>query len=414
MAKANDAGRRAVAVTGLGAVSSIGIGATEFLAGLRAGRSGASTIESFDTTGFEHSRGGEVRGFAPEDWIERLEIDSLGRATQFAIAAAKMAVADGGLDPAELAAARSLVSVGTTDGESRDLDSLVAQEVEQGWAGLSPEIARRVPAGRLSSGVAAELGLTDVEVLTLPVACAAGNYAIGYGYDAVSYGDVDYAIVGGADAFCRKTFSGFYRLGTIAPEKCQPFDINRKGILTGEGAGMLLLEDLDRARARGATVYAVVLGYGMTCDALHPVAPDRGSVERCMRKAQQSAGVAASSIDYISAHGTGTRANDITEAAAIREVFGDDLPRTVSIKSMLGHTMGAASALAAVGCALSISHGFIPPTINHEETDPECGVDCVPNQSIETPVSVVQNNGLAFAGNNAVVVFGDEQVARAG
>lgn len=401
--------RKAVAVTGLGVVSSIGIGADEFLAGLLAGRSGASEIESFDTTGFDYSPGCEVRGFEPGKWVETLDVSSLGRATQFGIAAAKMAVEDARIGSGDLAAARTMVCVGTTDGESRDLDTLVAQEVESGWASLSPEIAARVSAGRLSTGIARELGLTDVEAVTLPTACAAGNYAIGYGYDAVSHGDVDYAIVGGADAFCRKTFSGFYRLGTIAPERCQPFDVDRKGILTGEGSGMLLLEDLEQARARNATIYALVLGYGMTCDALHPVAPDRDSVARCMQKAQRMAGVPASAIDYISAHGTGTRANDVTEAGAIREVFTDGPPRTVSIKSMLGHTMGAASALAAVGCALSIANDFVPPTINHRETDPECGLDCVPNHAVKTPINVVQNNGLAFGGNNAVVVFGSEQ-----
>lgn len=402
--------RRAVAITGLGVVSSIGTGADEFLDGLRTGQMGASPIELFDTGGFEHSQGGEVHGFEPEHWVDELPISTLGRATQFAIAASKMAVADARIGIDGMRSAKSLVCVGTTDGESRDLDTLVAQEVENGWHAMSPDVASRVSAGRLSTGVAREFGLSDVEAVTLPTACAAGNYAIGYGYDAVSNGDVDYALVGGADAFCRKTFSGFYRLGTIAPERCQPFDINRKGILTGEGSGMLVLEDLERARARGARVYALVLGYGLTCDALHPVAPDRDSVARCMQKAQRSADVVAGDVDYISAHGTGTRANDVTEVAAIRKVFGEAPPRTVSIKSMLGHTMGAASALAAVGCALSITYDFIPPTINHEETDPECQVDCVPNRSIDTPVQLVQNNGLAFGGNNAVVIFGDDKV----
>lgn len=402
--------RHAVAVTGLGAVSSIGIGANEFLEGLRAGRSGASGIELFDTTGFDHAQGGEVRHFSPAPWIKQLDHDSLGRASQFAVAASKMAIDDAGVQAGELQSSPTMVAIGTTDGESRDLDQLVAQEVASGWDSLSPSIVRRVSAGRLASGVARELGLRNTEAVTLPTACAAGNYAIGYGFDAVSNGDVDYAIVGGADAFCRKTFAGFYRLGTIAPERCQPFDIDRKGILTGEGAGVLFLEDLDHALARGAQVYALVLGYGMTCDALHPVAPDQGSVERCMRKAQRVAGVNPGDIDYISAHGTGTRANDVTEAGAIRAVFGDDMPRTISIKSMLGHTMGAASALAAVGCALSITNGFIPPTINHRETDPECAVDCVPNRAVDAPVALVQNNGLAFGGNNAVVIFGDHEV----
>jgi 3-oxoacyl-[acyl-carrier-protein] synthase II len=268
-------------------------------------------------------------------------------------------------------------------------------------------VARRIPAGRLSTAIVRELGLEDVEAVTIPTACAAGNYAVGYGFDALRSGDVDIALCGGADALCRKTFTGFYRLGTIAPEVCQPFDRDRKGILTGEGAGILLMESLDSALARGARIYAEVLGYGLACDALHPVAPDRDSIARTIRIAHRNAGVTPDRIDFVSAHGTGTKANDITEAGAIRQVFGADaMPRTVSIKSMIGHSMGAASAVAAAACAIALTEGFIPPTINHESTDPECGVDCVPNQAVEADLDIVQNNALAFGGNNAVLILG--------
>ncbi len=205
---------------------------------------------------------------------------------------------------------------------------------------------------------------------------------------------------------CRKTFTGFYRLGTIAPEACQPFDVNRKGILTGEGAGVLVLESLDSAVSRGARIYAEVLGYGINCDAHHQVAPNQASVGRCMQLALEDAGVKPAEVDLISAHGTGTKANDITEAGAIHDLFGEDVPPVVSVKSMIGHTMGAASALAAIACAIAIDRGFIPPTANHVETDPECGVDCVPNQAINADLHVVQNNGLAFGGNNSVVILG--------
>ncbi len=211
---------------------------------------------------------------------------------------------------------------------------------------------------------------------------------------------------------CRKTFTGFYRLGTIAPEVCRPFDVNRQGILTGEGAGVLLLESLESALARNARIYAEVLGYGLNCDAYHPVAPNQDSVAQCMQLALDGAGVKPEDVDFVSAHGTGTKANDVTEARAIRQVFGDDTPRTVSIKSMLGHSMGAASALSSIACALAITEGFIPPTINHVETDPECNVDCVPNEAIEADLRVVQNNGLAFGGNNSVVIFGKYEAVR--
>ncbi|WP_205862677.1 beta-ketoacyl-[acyl-carrier-protein] synthase family protein [Planosporangium thailandense] len=402
-----------VVLTGCGVVSSIGTGAEEFGAALRAGRSGARPITAFATEGFERTNGCEVVGFDPARWVRNQPLRELGRASQFAVAAARMAVEDAGLDVEVLQRSRTLVSVGTTDGESHDLDRLVQTDIAQGPEHFDPVLAARVPAGRLSAGIARELGLVDVEAVTIPTACAAGNYAIGYGFDAVRAGEVDFAFCGGADAMCRKTFAGFYRVGTIAPDRCQPFDSDRKGILTGEGAGILLLESLESALARGARIYAELLGYGLNCDAFHQVAPNEGSVAEAMRLALENAGVQPHEVDFISAHGTGTKANDVTEARAIRRVFGDHTPRTISIKSMLGHTMGAASGLGAIACALAIVNRMIPPTINHVKTDPECDVDCVPNNAIEADVRIVQNNGLAFGGNNAVVILGKYEEALA-
>ncbi|PVC99861.1 3-oxoacyl-ACP synthase [Streptomyces sp. CS147] len=401
---------RRVVITGLGTVTSIGLGVSAFLEGLRSGRSGVKPITAFDTTGFAHANGCEVTDFDPAEWLHRVEPTELGRASQFSAAAARMAVEDSGLSVEELRRRRALVSVGTTDAESRDLDVLVGTQLESGPEHWAPEVVRRSQAGRLSSGIVRELGLVDVEAVTIPTACAAGNYAIGSGFDAISDGDVEVALCGGADAVCRKTFAGFYRLGTIAPEVCQPFDKDRKGILTGEGAGILLMESLESARARGARIYAEVLGYGLNCDAHHPVAPDRDSLARCMEVAHRNAGVKPEDIDFISAHGTGTRANDVTEAGAIRQVF-DNPPPTISIKSMIGHSMGAASALASAACALALTEGFIPPTINHRETDPECALDCVPNEARPARLDVVQNNALAFAGNNAVLILGRHKEA---
>ncbi|WNE97307.1 beta-ketoacyl-[acyl-carrier-protein] synthase family protein [Streptomyces luomodiensis] len=412
-----DAVKRRVVLTGFGVISSIGIGAADFTRSLREGRSGVSPISVFDVEGFAHVNGCEVRGFAPEQWITSTPVQELGRASRFAVAAARMAVQDAGLDPAWLGDRRGLVSVGTTDGESFELDQLVATEVAEGPERMDRQTVRRVPAARLSTAIAQELQLTDVEALTIATACSAGNYSIGYGFDAVSSGEVEYALCGGADAMCRKTFTGFYRLGTIAPECCQPFDVNRKGILTGEGAGVLVLESLESALARGARIYAEVLGYGLNCDAYHQVAPNGDSVAACMELALNNAGVKPEEVDLISAHGTGTKANDITESRAIRQVFAAATPRTISLKSMLGHTMGAASALGAIACGLAITHGFIPPTINHTVTDPECEIDCVPNQAVDADLRVVQNNGLAFGGNNAIVILGkyegDEEAEQA-
>ncbi|MCX2732043.1 beta-ketoacyl-[acyl-carrier-protein] synthase family protein [Saccharopolyspora sp. NFXS83] len=396
---------RRVVITGLGVVTCLGVGVEEFRDGLRSGRSGVTPLVSFDTTGFAHANSCEITEFAPAEYMHRVDPEELGRASQFSVAAARMAAEDAGMPLDLLRRQRALVSVGTTDAESRDLDGLVADQLADGPEQWDPVRARRATAGRLSTSIVRELELTDVEAVTIPTACAAGNYAIGYGFDAIREGDVEVALCGGADAVCRKTFTGFYRLGTIAPEVCQPFDLDRKGILTGEGAGILLMESLESAQARGARIYAEVLGYGLNCDAHHPVAPDQGSIARCVELAHRNAGVTPEEVDFISAHGTGTRANDVTEAGAIRQVFGTP-PPTVSIKSMIGHTMGAASALASAACALALTEGFIPPTINHRETDPDCGVDCVPNEARPARLSVVQNNALAFAGNNAVLLLG--------
>ncbi|WP_253866311.1 beta-ketoacyl-[acyl-carrier-protein] synthase family protein [Prauserella halophila] len=411
-------------MTGVGVVSSIGTGADAYARGLREGRSGARPIEAFDTTGFAHATGCEVVGFDPEPWLRRVPVDEAGRATQFAIASARMALDDAGLGEDDLRDRRGLVSVGTTDGGSDDGERLAASFVHDGPAATDPAAARRVPASRLATGVARDLGLADVEVSTIATACAAGNYAIGGGVDAIRTGEADYALCGGADALCRMTFTGFYRLGAVDPDRCRPFDVDRHGIHTGEGGAVLLLETLDDAVARGARIYAEVLGYGLNCDAHHQVAPHGESVARCMDLALADAGLAPGEVDLISAHGTGTKANDVTECGAIHSVFGsasgeggsaageggsvsgDGVPRTVSVKSMLGHTMGAASALAAVACALGIDRGFVPPTINHTETDPECAVDCVPNTAVDADLRVVANNALAFGGNNAVLVLG--------
>jgi 3-oxoacyl-[acyl-carrier-protein] synthase II len=398
--------RRRVVITGLGVISSIGTGAAEFTDGLRQGRSGVRPITAFNIAGFAHTNACEVPDFVPERWISRLKPEDLGRATQLSIASTVLALGDAGLTPERIRGQRTLIAVGTTYGESGEVDRIVAQQVESGTEDVDKHAAAKSASSRLSIDVARELELTEAEAVTIPTACAAGNYAIGYGFDAVASGEADVALCGGVDALLRMTFVTFYRLGTIAPQTCQPFDRNRKGILTGEGGAILVLEDLDSAIARGAHIYAEVLGYGLACDAHHPVAPDQQSVARCIAQAHANAGIISGQVDYISAHGTGTKANDVTEAAAIRQVFAGNPPPTSSLKSMLGHSMGAASALAVAGCALALENGFIPPTINHTETDPEIDIDCVPNVARQAELRIVQNNSLAFAGNDAVLILG--------
>jgi len=238
-------------------------------------------------------------------------------------------------------------------------------------------------------------------------ACSAGNYAIGYGFDLIRLGRVDLVLAGGADPFSKVAFTGFNQFGAVAPEKCQPFDMNRKGMMVAEGVGMLIIESLEHAMMRNAAVYAEIAGYGLSCDAHHMTLPSVEGVSRCMKQALRETLIAVEEVDYICAHGTGTPANDKAECAAIRNVFGErtkDVPVS-SIKSMIGHAMGAASALEAISCALTIKHNIIPPTINYETPDPECDVDCVPNQAREHEVNIALNNSYAFGGNNASLVL---------
>jgi len=217
-------------------------------------------------------------------------------------------------------------------------------------------------------------------------------------------------LAGGSDAFSRIPYSGFARLGAIAPEKCQPFDKNRKGMVPGEGAGVVVMETLDQATARGAKIYAEVRGFGATCDAHHMTSahPRGEGGVRAMAAAMKEAAVTLADIDYISAHGTGTPTNDRIESIAAHDLFGDRAARIPmsSIKSMIGHTMGAASAIETIACALALATGWIPPTINHETPDPDCGMDIVPNVSRKTGPKVVLNNAYAFGGNNACVCLG--------
>ncbi|HEV2371952.1 MAG TPA: beta-ketoacyl-[acyl-carrier-protein] synthase family protein [Streptosporangiaceae bacterium] len=399
-----------VVITGLGPVSSIGTGVSEFCASLRAGQSGISPIKGFDASGFPYRNGGEVSGFRPERVLRRLDTDEWGRSSLFAAAAARLAICDAGLDDSPwLVPERSGAVIGTTSGESQVVESLVAQQVAAGYGAMSPEEVRRLPAERLAYAVAVELGLAG-EVLTLATACSASNYAIGYAFDRVAAGEADVMLAGGADSVCRWAHAGFYRLGALTEQECRPFDANRDGILTGEGGAVLVLEDAEHAAQRGARVYAELLGYGLNCDAAHMVMPNEDSIAVCMRQAHANAGITPDQVDYISAHGTGTPANDLTEARALLQVFGERIPPISSIKSMLGHTMGAASGFGAIAGALAIAESFLPPTVNWRTPDAEFPwIDPVANVARPAQVRVVQNDGFAFGGNNAITILGTQR-----
>jgi 3-oxoacyl-[acyl-carrier-protein] synthase II len=395
-----------VFVTGVGVVSSIGLGKDAFYRALSEGRSGISPVTSFDASGLGRSLGGEVQGFAPRDHLTAAEERRMGRCSMMALAAARMAITDAGIGADRLAGPRTAVILGTTMGEAQLL-----ADMEEEWIVRGPEAVRRSAIPRYGSTllpihVARAIGARGM-VLTLPAACAAGNYAIGFAADLIRAGRADVVVTGAAEIVQELQYSGFVRLAAMAPEKCQPFDLNRQGLLLGEGAGLLVLESEAHAVRRGAAAQAEVGGYGLSCDAYHITRPHpeaAGSIA-AMKAAIERSGVTPSQVDFINAHGTGTRHNDAAEAKVVRDVFGDRRIPISSMKSMLGHCMGAASALEAIGCVFSIETGIYPPTIGYETPDPECDMEVVANVARKGKADVVINNSLAFGGYNAVSIF---------
>ncbi len=395
---------RRVVITGLGVVTSIGIGWREFWDNLIKGKSGISPVSSFDTSNHFTHNGGEVKIFKPEGFIAKEHLPFMNRASQMGVAAAKLALEDAGLASKDLAKYTVGVSHGTTLGAAQaieDIDLLLIKDEE-----VSKELCYQLPTYAPPSAIAEKFKLHGPNFM-FSTACAAGNYAIAYAYDLIRLNRADMVIAGASDPFSRIEYTGFNQFSAVAPEKCQPFDKNRKGMITAEGAGILILESLETAIERKAPIYAEILGYGLSCDAYHMTTSSVEGIAACMRKALQEADITIDAVDYISAHGTGTPTNDKNECAAIKEVFGPryrNIPVS-SIKSMLGHTMGAASALEAIACALSIKNDIIPPTINFETPDPECDIDCVPNQARRHVVNIALNNSYAFGGNNASLVL---------
>jgi 3-oxoacyl-[acyl-carrier-protein] synthase II len=398
----------AVVVTGIGLVTSIGTGREQFWNALMAGRSGFGPVRSFDTSRFGVHLGAEIADFNPQEYVFELDPEAIGRSSQLAIAAARLALSDGSLDLAQVDRSRAGVCVGTTSGEPHFIEAFDDQYVTGKLEQVGREFITRYPCHVVPGHVAKELGLAG-EAMMIPTACAAGNYAIAHASDLLRARKTDFMLAGGADSFSRITYTGFARLGAIAPEVCQPFDRNRKGMVPGEGAALLLLELKERAIARGARIYCEIAGYGLSCDAHHMTAahPQGEGAARAMNMALKNSGLSASDVDYISAHGTGTPTNDRLETIAVKKTFGRlayEIPIS-SIKSMLGHTMGAASAIEAAACALAITHGRIPPTMHWANQDPECDLDYVPNISRTRSVTVAMNNAYAFGGNNSSLIL---------
>ena len=401
----NQPNKKRVVVTGLGVVSSLGIGWQEFWKNLLAGKSGISEVTAFDTSRHDIHLAGEVKGFNPDDFINHNKKKGLPLASKFAIAASCLALSDAGLSDKELRRHSAGVALGTTMGEIQVVEQMVKHFyiTKKGFNAIR---ALMYPCGLIPGNVAQYFKMRGQNII-LANACAAGNFAIGHGFDLIKNGSADYMLTGGVDVLSRIAFSGFGRLFAMSKDKCRPFDKNRNGMMLGEGAGVLVLESLKNALQRGVKIYAEVLGYGVSCDANHMTHPLVSGVEKAVRKSLRNSNIEASEIDYISAHGTGTTENDKAECQVFRNVLGERLSSVPvsSVKSMLGHSMGAAAALEAIVCCLGIAQSKIPPTINYEEKDPECDIDCVPNVSRKHPVKIALNNSQAFGGNNCCLVI---------
>lgn len=395
-----------VFVTGLGVVSSLGFGREAFWDAIVKGRSGFTKIQSFDTADLGRDIAGEVRGFEARDFLTAAEAKRMGRCSAFALSAARMAVEDAKLSPEQLAGERTSVILGTTMGEADVIAELEDAWIHRGAAAVDIAKLPRYGTTLLPIHLARAFGARGM-VQTLPAACAAGNYSIGHASDLIRSGRADIVIAGASELLQKFQFSGFVRLGAVAPERCQPFDKNRKGLIVGEGAGILVLESEEHAVRRGATALAEVGGYGLACDAHHITRPHpdgEGSLV-AMREAIRRSGIEPDAVDFVNAHGTGTHHNDRVESRVIREVFGDRAVPISSMKGMLGHCMGAASALEAVACVMTVQTGVYPPTVSYETPDPECDVHLVANEAARGPAEVVVNNSLAFGGYDAVVAF---------
>lgn len=390
-------------MTGVGVVSSIGLGRREFFASLAAGTNGISRVEAFDCHTLGREYAGEIKNFHAIDHLTRQELRRTGRCSAMAIAATRMAVRDAGLRPEALSGERTSVVVGTTMGDADVLEDLDHAWIQRGAAAVRRTLLPKYGATLLPIHVARAIGARGT-MMSMPAACAAGNYALGFGADLIRSGRADVVVCGSSEVIQQLQFSGFVRLGAMAPRRCQPFDLGRRGLIVGEGAAVLVLESEAHMVRRDAAPAAEIGGYGLSCDAYHITRPrpDAAGSIAAVRQALDLSGVLPAEVDFVNAHGTGTRANDVAEAKVMQTVFSGRRVPISSIKSMIGHCMGAASALEAASCVMTIETHLYPPTIGYDTLDPECDVAVVGNVARPGKADILLNNSLAFGGYNAV------------
>jgi len=408
--------RRRVVVTGIGVVSSIGIGKKAFWEALMAGRSGVSLITSFDTSAFTTKFAGEIRDFNPLDFIDHKQTRRMDRTSHLAVACAKMAVEDAQVDLNEPGPHRTGVILGTAMAGHGYILQQHKTLLEKGPMRINPFTALASFPDACASNVSIALGITGPS-FALATACSSASDACGYAMQAIQSGALDFILMGGAEASIYPgTVAAFCVARALStrndePQKAsRPFSLDRDGFVLGEGAGTLVLEEYEHARKRGAHIYGEILSHGMTCDAYHMTAPHPEGKEaaRAMRLALEGADLAPADIDYINAHGTSTPLNDKTETLIIKKVFGQAAYQTPisATKSMVGHLIGAAGSVELVATLLAMENSVIPPTINYSTPDPDCDLDYCPNEPRPAKIKYAMKNSFGFGGKNSILILG--------
>ncbi len=408
---------RRVAVTGVGLVSPLGIGNAENWKALLEGRSGIGPITRFDPSAFTCRIAGEVKGFDPSRYVEKKEIKKMDTFIHYGMAAAHLAMEDSGLPVNDGNRERIAVVVGSGIGGLPIIEETQKKYVESGGNPrvISPFFITALIVNEAGGNISIKYGLKGPNLATV-TACTTGAHAVGEAYRMIQYGEADAAIAGGTESVITPlAVGGFAVMRALStrndePQRAsRPWDKNRDGFVMGEGAGLVILEEMEAARKRGARIYCELAGYGLSGDAYHIAAPseDGDGPARVMKNALLDAGIEPEQIDYINAHGTSTPAGDKVETMAIKMVFGDHARRLAvsSTKSMTGHLLGAAGGLETAICALAVHDQAIPPTINYETPDPECDLDYVPNEARRTRVRYVLSNSFGFGGTNACLIL---------
>ena len=403
-----------VVITGLGAVTPIGIGVKDFCEGLKAGRSGIAKVTHFNVTDFRTKLAAEVKDYHVEDWIERKSAARMDRFTQFGIAASTMAIEDAGLESYAFEKTRAGVIIGSGIGGSQTIEEGYFKLQENGPKGLNPFLVSKLLINMAACMVSIRYGLKGP--LSAPsVACSTGSNAIGDAFRILQRGDADIMLAGSSEACISPLPYGcFCATRSMTPNDCaenacRPFDKNRNGFVMGEGAGIVVLENMQHALKRKGKIYAEIIGYGNTADAYHFAAPEPegDGMIRVMQAALHDADLDAEKIGYINAHGTSTILNDKCESKAINKVFGEHAKalKVSSIKSMIGHLMAAAGAVEFVSTVMSLFTGLIPPTINYKEPDDECNLDYVVNGAESLDLDAAMSNSFGFGGGNACLII---------